>query len=240
MDFFSELIDAVQSDLTIGDETTLLDLTAVKSALNRSYTKIGAMFLWPGTKDAKKTSTGANREDYNYPPNWVPESIWKLMVDDKDYGDPLDRKDYLFEKENDYPAGQENIWSNEGNRYFIDPTPTTTGNYNLKVWGQKVVDKLTLDGDITIFSYSMREVNEAIILEAVAILKNKGEIVQAQRAGNITGSVMLSQEAIGIVTRAWSKIAGRQAKNQKTISMFNVTDMFASGNSKSTNIGNFK
>lgn len=243
MDLFSELIDAAQSDLTIGDETSLTDLTTVKLAINRAYRKIGAIYKWPDTRDAKKTSTVANQEYYDYPPTWRPDSIWKLMVNGEDYGDPLAFKDYLYEQENNYPSGGRLLWSNQRRRYFISPTPTTSGLSNISVWGFKTVTVLSGDADVTIFSYNMPEVNEAIVLEADAILKAKGEIQQMLRRNVVSGSEMLSTEAGRIVAASWSKIAAENAKYEKTIPGFDVPDFFASGinnrNALRNKIGNF-
>lgn len=243
LEFFSDLISAVQSDLTVGSESSLYDATTIKLALNRAYTKIGAMFKWNETKDALKTSSIATHEYYNYPPNWRPDSIWKLTVDGSDYGDPLTFGDYQYEKANTLPSGLSKLWANYERRYFIYPTPTSDGDKNISVWGYKFVDMLTLNTDLTIFSYSNPEINEAIVLEAGAILKNKGEIQQSQRAGIVTGSNLLSQEARSIVVTTWTKISQEQAKMIRTTPMFAVPDMFASNSAVRRNIrstiGNF-
>lgn len=243
MDLFSELIAAVQSDLTVGDESSLFDPTTIKRAINRAYRKIGGMFKWVETKDALKTSTLADAEYYDYPENWRTDSIWKLTVDGTDYGDPLTFKDYTFERENNYPAGLTNIWSNFQRRYFITPVPSTTGNNNISIWGYKAVDLLVDTTDITIFSYSMSEINEAIVLEAVAILKNKGEISQPVRRSYATGSEMFSQEARSIVVNAWVKVAQEQSRLESTTPAWDVPNFFGTGinnnNAVRNRIGNF-
>lgn len=230
MNTFLELQQEVQSDLTIGSESSLFPLATVKRAINRAYIKAGGLFLWPETEDAKKTSTVADQEYYDYPMNWRPDSIWKLVVNGQDYGDPLAFKDYLYEKENDIPSGESYLWSSQWRRYFIYPTPTTDGDFNISVWGQKTVDALSSDSDLTIWSYSMPECNEAIILEAAAILKSKGE---EEKAGEFR-----STEAKQILIVAWGKIRQNQAKYMKTLPFFDVTDMFGQTNTKQR-IGNF-
>ena len=230
MNTFLELQTEVQSDLTIGSESSLFPLATVKRAINRAYIKAGGLFLWPETEDAKKTSSVASQEYYDYPNNWRPDSIWKLVVDNQDYGDPLAFKDYLYEKENDIPSGESYLWSSQWRRYFIYPTPATDGDFNISVWGQKTVDALSSDSDTTIWSYSMPECNEAIILEAAAILKSKGE---EEKAGEFR-----STEAKQILIVAWGKIRQNQAKYMKTLPFFDVTDMFGQANTKQR-IGNF-
>lgn len=230
MDLFSELISTVQSDLTIGDETSLYTPTTVKLALNRAYRKVGGLFRWPELEDAKKTSTVIDQEYYDYPNNWRPDSVWKLKVDGEDYGDPLTFPDYLYEKEEEFPSGLQKAWANQWRRFFIYPTPTTNGNNNICVWGQKVVETLVDNSDVTIFSYSMPEVNEAIVLEAGAILKSKGELEDR--------GAFRSAEAKQIVIVAWGKIRQEQAKHEKTRPFWDVPDYFGRPKTKTT-IGNF-
>ena len=241
MDQLSELRTAVQSDLTVGAESSLFTPTTIDLAINRAYRKIGAMFKWEETKDALKTSAIADREYYDYPTNWRPMSIWKLTVDGTDFGDPLTFKDYNYEKENDNPSGLLRMWSNYGKRYFVDPTPTADGDKNIAIHGYKFVDLLSLDGDITIFSYTMPEINEAIVLEAGEILKVKGEVKQAERGGSVIGMELLSKQAKSIVITTWTKISQEQSKLVRTTPQFNVPDFFAPVKStrKDTNIGNF-
>ncbi len=235
MDLFSELQAAVQSDLTIDSGSTLFPLTTIKLALNRAYRKAGGLFRWPETEDAKKTSTKIDHEYYDYPQNWRPDSVWKLKVDGIDYADPLVFKDYLYEKENNIPSGATYLWSSQWRRFFIYPTPTANGNNNICIWGQKVVDSLSADSDTTIFSYSMTECNDAIVNEAVAILKAKGE-------DNNT-SQFRSIQAKQILSIAWDKVRQDQQKYEKTTPFFNVPDFFirkGGGNtSNGSPIGNF-
>lgn len=219
MDEFSDLISAVQSDLTVGSESTLFPSDTIKLALNRSYRKAGGLFRWPETEDSKNASTKNGYEYYDYPSNWRPDSVWKLMVDDVDYGEPLTFKDYLYEKEEDIPSGRDYLWSSQWRRYFIYPTPTTDGTNNISIWGQKVVDELVNNTDTTIFSYAMPECNDAVVLEAVAILKSKGE--------NDKGAEFKSAEAKQILTIAWGKVRQDQAKYLKSQPFFDIPDLLA-------------
>jgi len=230
MNLFSELIAAVYSDLTANSESTLFPETTVKLALNRSYLKCSGLFRWPETEDAKKTSTQSGIDYYDYPQNWRPDSVWKLEIDNVDYGDPLSFKDFKYELDNDRPSGKEKLWTSQWRRYFVYPVPTTAGDYNISVWGQRIVDTLTNDADVTIWSYSMPECNEAVVLEAVAILKGKGL--------DDKGGQFRSAEAKQILAIAWGKIRQDQAKYQRTQPMFNTPDFFGKSNVENT-IGKF-
>jgi hypothetical protein len=231
MDLFSDLQTAVQTDLTIDSNSPLFTPTIIKLAINRAYRKAGGLFDWPETEDAKLTTTQANIEYYDYPVNWRPDSMWKLTVngDDNDYGDPIAYKDFLYEKEQDWPSGADVAWSSQWRRYFIYPIPTVAGQV-ISIHGFKVVDALVEDEDVTIFSYAMPECNEAIVLEAVAILKNKGEEEQKGQ--------FRSAEAKGILAVSWSRIKKSLAKYEKTTPLFNVPDFFGANNT-STKIGKF-
>lgn len=235
MDRFDEMVEAVQDDLTLSDSSNLYPPALIKRAINRAKRKVEGLFRWPKLEDSQKTtvpSGAAQTEYFNYPQNWRPDSIWKLKVNTYDYGDPLSFKDYLYEQENDNPSGQTRMWANQWTRYFIDPALSAGDVIN--IWGIKVTDALVADGDTTIFSYSMPEVNEAIVLEAAKILKSKGE---EQQSGE-----MLSAEAKATVALAWSRIKQDSAREEKTQPMLDVPDMFPSNTRrgrKDSNIGNF-
>jgi hypothetical protein len=242
---FAEMRTTLQSDLTIDSMSSLFDPNTAGLSIARAYRKIAAMYQWPQTRDSKITSTVAGQEYYDYPTNWRPDSIWKLMVDGVDYGEPLAIKDYYSEQQNNYPSGLTILWSNENNRFLITNgalPPQTNGNNNMVVWGHKVVDPLVNDSDTTIFSFNMPELNEAIILEASAILKQKGEIMQVLRRLYISGSELLSFQSTSIVNAAWQKVMQQNAKYAKTIPMFQTPNLFPSGinrNQQAWNIGNF-
>lgn len=233
MDTLAELVQAVQDDLTVGDESTLYAPALIKRAINRAYRKAGALFPWPELMDAKKTSTQVNQEYYDYPQTWRSNSIWKLTItdsagNDDRYGEspdgsPLSFDDYLAWKE-DNPDSTEKKWANQWRRFFIWPVPTTAGTNNISVWGQMATTTLSADADVTIFSYATPEGNEAVVLEAVAILKSKGE---QEKSGEFR-----SVEAKQILAVAWGKIRKQMAKYEKISPMFEVPDYFGNGRSR--------
>jgi len=237
MNTFEDLILAVQSDLNVNDTSPLFPLATVKSAINRAYIKSGGLFRWSGTEDAKKTSTQLNAEYYDYPQNWRDNSIWRIEIDDKQYGElpdgsPMKFEDYLIWRNSSINSGStDKKWANQKRRFFVYPVPTSVGTYNISVWGQKVVDSMTENSDVTIFSYSQPECNEAVLLEAVAILKNK---VEEEKAGEFRSS-----QAKQILVLAWNNIQQEQMKYEKDQPFFDVPDFFGSNSSKGQNTGNF-
>ena len=174
--------------------------------------------------DAKKTSTEEDIEYYDAPEDWSPNSIWRLEVDDEQYGEdpdgsPMSYDDYMqWRADEDNEDSTDKKWAVQYVRYFIYPVPTTAGSNNISVWGQKNVDELEDDDDETIFSHNMPECNEAVVLEASAILKKKGE-------NDKTGQ-MFSEEAKQILAVAFNKLRQEKAKYEKTQAMFNVPNLF--------------
>ena len=233
METFLNLVQAVQDDLTIGDESTLYAPALIKRAINRAYHKAAGLFPWPELQDAKKTSTQVGQEYYDYPQNWRSNSIWKLTILDSNgkddrYGEdpdgsPLSFDDYLNWKE-DNPDSTDKKWGNQWRRFFIWPVPTTAGTNNIHVHGIKAVADLSADSDTTVFSYSTPEANEAIELEAVAILKSKGDDDKSAQ--------FKSLEAKQILAVAWGKIAREMAKYEKIAPFFYVTDFYGQSKSK--------
>jgi len=233
MDTLIDIVGAVQDDLTVGDESTLYSPTLIKRAINRAYRKVGGLFPWPELQDAKKTSTQVNQEYYDYPTNWRSNSIWKLDILDSDgnddrYGEepdgsPLSFDDYLNWKE-DNPESTDKKWANQWRRFFIWPVPTTAGTNNIHVWGIKVVSTLSSDSSTTVFTYSTPEANEAIELEAVAILKSKTDDDKSAQ--------FKSAEAKQILVGVWGKIAREMAKYEKIAPFFYVNDFFGRGSSR--------
>jgi len=238
VDTFIDLITAVQDDLSIGDESTLFSPTVIKRVINRAYVKCATLYRFPQLEDAKKTSTQANIESYDYPSTWRPDSLWRLEVDDKQYGEdpdgsPLAFEDYLtWRRDTDNANSVDKKWANQKTRYFIYPVPTAVGTNNICVWGVKNITALSVDGDTTIFSYNMLECNEAILLETLAILKAKGE--------DDKGGQFRSIEAKQILTVAYNKIRQENAKYDRNQPLFEVSDMFSSRRTRTkNNIGNF-
>jgi hypothetical protein len=222
MNTLSDLRTAVLSDLTIDDTSTLFPTATVNLAINRAYVKCAAMFPWPELQDAKKTSTQNGQDYYDYPDTWRANSIWKISVDNERYGEdpdgsPLTYDDYLNWKE-DYPDSTDKKWANQWRRFFITPTPTTNGSNNIHVWGIMTPTELSLDADVTIFSYSMPEGNEAVVLEAVAILKSKGEEEKSAE--------FRSLEAKQILATAWGKIMKEKTKYEKNQPIFDVPNFY--------------
>lgn len=236
MDNLGDMRTAIQRDLNVNSSSTFYTPTIIDAAINRSKRKAEGLYRWPGLEDAKKTSSIANQEYYDYPDDWRPFSIWKLWVnsDDNDFQDPLVFKDYLYEKENDFPSDRKTIWANQWKRFFfvIDGVVVASnGTNNIKIWGFKTnTNDLETDNDETIFTNSIPVCNEAILEEAKAILKSK--------AGEQSSDEFYSGKAKGILITEWGKLKQEFAKGEKTQPFFDVPDYFGQPRT-ADKIGNF-
>ena len=238
MDDLADFRQAIQDDLTIGDESPLFPVALINRAINRAYQKSATLVRWPQLEDAKKTSTQANQEYYDYPSTWRPDSIWHLEIDSVQYGQdpdgsPLAFEDYvIWRQDTDNANSTDKKWANHKTRFFVFPVPTLVGSNNIHVWGIKNITELSGDTSETIFTGNMPECNEAIVLEAKAILKSKGE---DEKSGQFA-----SLEAKAILLASFNKIKQEQHKYERNQPMFYVTDMFSSRRTRTKNtIGNF-
>lgn len=222
MDILSDFRSAVQSDLNVGSESTLYSTTTIDLAINRAYLKAAGLFPWTQLEEGKKTPTVVGHEYYDYPTNWRSNSIWKIVINGERWGNnpdgsPLSFDDYQNWK-TDYPDNTDKKWANFGRQFFIYPVPTVA-DLDICIWGKKVTASLSSDSSTTIFSYNSPACNEAIVLEAEAILKSQGE--------NDKGAEFKSVEAKQILAVEWGKIRQELAKYEKDQPMFEVPNFFS-------------
>ncbi len=231
----SEMDVALLSDLNASEDSSLYPENTRKMALNRAYRKAAALYRWPALEDSKKTTTGADQDYYDVPTTWRPDSVWRVEIDGVPYGNapdfsPTPFNDFInWKADSANTTSTEKKWAVQWRRYFVTPTPTAAALV-IKIWGQKNVTSLSADADTTIFSSNMPDCNEAVVLEAGAILKNKGEDKQAGQ--------MMSTEAKVILTVAFNKIKQEQSKVDKEMPQFYVPDYFSNRRS-SHPVGNF-
>ena len=237
MDTLKEFRSAIQSDLSVSSNSSLYPQTTIDIDINRAYIKCARLFRWPQLEDAKLTTTQEDQEYYDLPDGWSPDSMYRLQIGDDYYGDEPDFSPMAFQDYLDWKADDNNEdstdkkWAVHGNQWFHYPT-STEASLVVSVWGQKNITSLdtTDEDDTTIFSENMPECNEAIVLEATAILKKKGE---ADESGQL-----FSAEAKGILAVAFNKLKQEQAKEEKENPMLEVKDMFGEA-SVSDTIGRF-
>lgn len=233
MDTLSDMRSAIQSDLNVSTNSSLFPPATIDSKINRAYIKIANYVRWDDLEDAKTTSTQASQEYYDVPDTWQYNSAWRLMVNDVIYGEkpdgsPLAFKDYLEWKEDNENSTLKK-WSMYRNQIFIYPTPSTAG-IEIVAWGLRNISTLSSDSDQTIFSENSPLLNEAIVLEATAMLQRKGE--------KDDQGEFVSTEAQRIVLVASNRQKRENAKFEKAQPVLNVPDFFGNQTSEDT-IGNF-
>lgn len=223
MNTLSDIRTAIQTDLNVDSSASLFTPTTIDSAINRAYIKCARLFRFPQLEDAKCTTTQANVEYYDIPSTWTPDSVFLLQIGSDYYGDepdysPMTFEDYLsWKADTDNSSSTDKKWAVHGNQYFIYPTPTASALV-ISIWGQKNITALTLDADTTIFTYNMPECNEAILEEAKAMLKHKGE--------DDKGGQFFSSKALTTLSVAFNKLKQEKAKEEKENPMLQVFDMF--------------
>jgi len=234
MDTLDDLIIALRSDLNITSSSSLYPTATLELAINRAYIKASRLFRWPQLEDAKRTTSQLNIEYYDMPETWSPNSMWRLEVNAVQYGEdpdgsPMSYEDYTqWRADTDNAASTDEKWAQQWLRFFFWPLPTA--GLTIDAWGQKNVTALSSGTDDTIFSHNMPECNEALVLEASAILKKKGE--------DDKKGVMFSDESKQILAVSFGKLKQEKAKFEKTQPFFHVDDMF--GHSATSDIiGNF-
>jgi len=150
MNTFQDMYEWVQSQLSVTSSSTFFTLTRIKAEINNSYFWASSLFNWPQLEDAKKTSTIAGQDYYDTPSIFRPDSIYRIEIDGEKY-EPKSFEDFLdYRIENPNQTG-EKIFANHGMQFFVFPTPTADGSYNISVWGLKTVSTLSNNNDTTIF-----------------------------------------------------------------------------------------
>lgn len=234
MNTLSQIRTQIQSDLNASTNSSLFPSTTIDAKINRAYIKVAGFVRWPDLEDSKTSSTQANQDYYDVPDTFKYNSVWRVTVNNVVYGDepdgsPMDFKDYL-EWKRDNVGSTNKKWTQYRNQIFIYPTPTAP-DLAIVVWGQANVTELSDDADTTIFSSNIPEVNEAILLEAEAMLQRKGEKKDEGQ--------FVSAEAKQIVVLAFNKIKMEKAKYEKGHAMFNVPNFFGTTQTAQDTIGNF-
>ncbi len=216
-----QMREAIQSDLSISASSSLYPPATINTALDRAYIKASGLFRWPALQDSLKTVTELNGEYYNAPDNWRPNSMWRITVDGNVYGQDPDFSPYSFHDfldwKNKNPNSDLKRWAVQWLRYFLNPIPTVAG-LEICVWGIKNAVAMTEDDDVTIFSSNMPEGNEAIVLEAKAILQKKGNKDDV--------SEFSSSEAKQILIIAFDKIMKEGAKIERIQPGFSVPNFY--------------
>lgn len=147
----------------------LFKLDDIKAWINLAIQRAWDYARWIFSEEAKFT-TATESEYYDYPDDFISDSIFILKVDGKSY----DKK--RFENYQKYlednPNGEDLVFSDYRRSYFINPNTFSAGK-KIEIWGKKRATKLTGDDDLLPFSPDTDDEensgNEAIIRIAYSI-----------------------------------------------------------------------
>jgi hypothetical protein len=229
---FKDLQDAVYNDLSTTSSDTFFTATLVKSYINRQIKRVAGLYPWPHTKIAEIRDSVANQEWYNYPEDWVQDSIYRLTYNDLKYNptDFDDFEDLKIEKDK-----CENRFANFENKYFLDPIPSAAIVGGISIWGHKLPATLSADADVNPFSEDP-EIEEEIINLTRAML------MQKQRGSYLPLGRVLEADTLAKLTAIWKKTYMKKAKFMtKTRSMFKPIDILSQPSNRSlgSRPGNF-
>lgn len=200
----SELLSEFQQRLSINELSGFMSSTTIKSWIDRGNKWACSYKPWPFMEGAKYT-TATSDEYYDYPEEFLSDSISELKVEQDDGS--MDRynkvrfKSYQRYRE-DREDGEDKIFSDYGRYYFINPNTISPGD-TIELWGQETPDDLTNDNDETPFKNDHKG-EEAILKYAMAIgLRKKKNFQEAE---------MEEKKAEKLLDEIWSRIAISQAE----------------------------
>ena len=153
----------------------LFKLDDLKSWINLAAQRAWDFHKWIFSEEAVYSQT-SSEEYYDYPDNFVSDSIFLLKVEQADgkmetYGKKR-YEDYMKYRE-DYSDGEDKIFSDYRRYYFINPNTFSGAGRKIEIWGKKKAIKLLDDADLLPFSPDTDDEensgNEAIVKIAYAI-----------------------------------------------------------------------
>ena len=208
--------------LEVSDNSSLFPSTRITSLIKDAYIWATQLFYWHDLVRARCTSTSAGYEYYDYPENFRSESIIRMEVDDKEYLRKNFEDYQAYKKAN--PGTNKKMFASFGRQFFINPTPTVTGDNNIVIWGAIQADALESSTSVSIFSYNKEEANEAVIKKAMSVALARSDAAQAKQELG---------DAVVILTKiAQDESANTQRNARLDHAMFNVPNFF--GNRRST------
>jgi hypothetical protein len=223
---FKEMRDELLARLIVANNSTLYTDARLSLLIKHAYIWVTDQYLWPQLERAKYTNTAASQYYYDNPTTFKTDCVTRVIVNELEY-DRKNFEDFLDYKQN-YPTDvTKRIFADYGRQIFLFPTPTAI--LKLEIWGLIQPEPLSADADMTIFSDSDENGNEAIVRKALSVA-----------IGKTNNNLALSEEneAKSILATIYNKILQRQQRDQRLDhAFFNVSDMF--GHSGSSDTGRF-
>jgi hypothetical protein len=142
-------------DVSVG-LNALFTTTDIDNAINAAALRIWDMFPWVMAEGYDTTTTVAGQENYDYPINFIPNSIFMLQVNDSGgiYRTYTRTKWGDFNRyREDNEEGDERYYSNYGGDYYVNKYAwDNTAGRTIKIWGKKRFTRLAAAADKLPFS----------------------------------------------------------------------------------------
>ena len=208
---FKEAQDAILDDFSATSSDTFFTTAIIKRYLNRQMRRISGLYPWPHTKTAETRDSEINQEWYNYPEDWVQDSIYLVEYNGNKY-DPADFADY--EKMKTDQDTSENIFANFENKYFLYPKPVIAVVNGISLWGHKLPAALVADADNSPYTEDPEIEEEWVNL-------TRAMLMQKQRGSFLAQGRALEKDTLSNLTAIWKKVYMKKAKFQtKSREMF--------------------
>jgi len=190
----------------------LFSLEDIKAWINLAVKRAWDYARWIFSEEAVYTQT-SSEEYYDYPENFVSDSIRILKVEQDDGKMAIYEKitfdDYQKYRE-EYPDGKDKVFSDYQRFYFINPNTFSGAGKRIEIWGKKRAPKLVNDDDLLPFSPDSKDEensgNEAIVKLAYSIA------LGSEKKKDKTRAVIEEKEAYAMLDVIATRELGEQAQ----------------------------
>lgn len=187
LEALKELCSKLNIDFADIGNNPLFSLDELKRWINLAIQRAWDYARWIFSEKAVYTQA-TNSEYYDYPDDFISDSINILKVEQKD-GEMVTYKKINFQDYQKYreehPDGEDKVFSDFRRFYFINPNTFSAGK-KIEIWGKKRAKKLVNDNDLLPFSPDTDDEensgNEAIVKFAFAFALASEKMKEPVRA----------------------------------------------------------
>ena len=211
----ADLETELTNRLMVANNSALFPAARITELIKQSYRWAGSLHFWPSLQKARTTTAlkntqALNYDYYDYPSDFLTDSVSRVYIDGKKYELKTFQSflDYVDQTQitSSSPDTSKRYVANYGRQYFIWPSYTGVAPANnLLVWGNIQPLDLALSTDTTIFSTWDDAGNEAIVKKALSI-------ALARLESGYAGSEL--QGANQLLEVMWKKVTDEMQKAQ--------------------------
>ncbi len=216
---FAEFKTNLLDDLSVTSSDLFFTDDILGRFINRSIRWAAGLHAWPQTESAVYRDSVAGQEYYNIPENVPADSIYLLEYNGEFYK-KLRWREYQKYKSDNGTGATDKVFSDFGNRIFINPAPAVELVGGIVLWSQKTPDELSGTTDVTPFQGNL-VIEEAILKHA------NGRLLVKQRGSFLPVGRALMAEAKSELDEEWERIMKDQSDYKtKEASMFDVPNFY--------------